>query len=105
MSPRKQNWRIKVHLMSKSRQVFKVRGILRIVKIQAKLLHLRHEMFSKLYRHLVTCNLVIYTSIIRLASRALIFLSQIFCGMHRYPNMFQIQSFKMENGFFPIYFQ
>ena len=31
-----------------------VRGILKIVEIQAKLFHLRHEIFSKLYRHLVT---------------------------------------------------
>ena len=49
--------------------VFKVRGILKNMKIQTELLHLRHDFFCKLY---TLGRLVIYTFTFRysLASRA-----------------------------------
>ena len=56
--------------------------------------------FSKLYIHL-HLHLCIHIQF----SQQGLSKSQIFCGIHRIPNEFQILFFKTENWFFPIDFQ
>ena len=58
--------------------------------------------FSELYIHL---HLHLHLCIHIQFSQQGLSKSQIFCGIHRIPNEFQILFFKTENWFFPIDFQ
>ena len=60
------------------------------------------RLFSELYIHL---HLHLHLCIHIQFSQQGLSKSQIFCGIHRIPNEFQILFFKTENWFFPIDFQ